>query len=45
MCRDKLKEAKAWMKVNHVPHEETVTALQYLQQALKAKAVPGKDGK
>lgn len=44
-CRDKLKQAKGWMKEQHIPHDEAVVAMQYLQQSFKSKAVHGRDGK
>lgn len=44
-CRDKLKQAKGWMKEQHIPHDQALVALQYLQQSFKSKAVHGKDGK
>ncbi len=45
LCRDKLKQAKGWMKEQRIPHEDALVAMQYLQQSFKSKAVHGRDGK
>ena len=45
MRRDKLRETKAWMKEQRIPHGEAMMAMQYLQHAFKSKTVHGRDGK